>query len=64
MPPNDMTKEDIKKLMQRTGRIKQGEQAYEPFAEYLKQRLIYEEKYGEWKKGKMRKRNVMRDSAK
>ena len=49
MPPNDITDEDIIKLMETTGRIKQGEKVYEPFAEYLKQRAIYEQKYGEWK---------------
>ena len=49
MPPNDISDEDILKLMEATGRIKQGEKVYEPFAEYLKQRAIYEQKYGEWK---------------
>ena len=36
MPPNDISDEDIIKLMETTGRIKQGEKVYEPFAEYLK----------------------------
>ena len=36
-------------LMESTGRIKHGEKVYEPFAEYLKQKEIYEQKYGEWK---------------
>lgn len=42
VPPNDMSEEDILRLMEATGRIKQGEKVYEPFAEYLKQRAIYE----------------------
>ena len=34
--PNDLNDEDIRRLMEATGRIKQGEKVYEPFAEYLK----------------------------
>mmetsp|Transcript_31714 Transcript_31714/g.42004 ORF Transcript_31714/g.42004 Transcript_31714/m.42004 type:complete len:95 (-) Transcript_31714:2046-2330(-) len=49
LPPCDISNEDVLKLMERTGRIKQGEKVYEPFAEYLKQRAIYESKFGEWK---------------
>ena len=49
LPPNDMSDNDILNLMKVTGKIKQGEKVYEPFAEYLKQRAIYEQKYGEWK---------------
>ena len=49
MPPNDITEQDVRNLMEATGRIEKGEKVYEPFAEYLKQKAIYEEKYGEWK---------------
>ena len=49
MPPHDVCEEDIRKLMETTGRIKQGEKVYEPFAEFLRQKAIYEQKYGEWK---------------
>ena len=49
LPPSDMSEDDIRRLMESTGRIKQGEKVYEPFAEYLNQRAIYEEKFGEWK---------------
>ena len=49
-----MSEDDLIKLMETTGKIKQGEKVYEPFAEYLKQRAIYEEKYGEWMSQKMR----------
>ena len=36
IPPNDISDDDIIKLMESTGRIKQGEKVYEPFAEYPK----------------------------
>ena len=36
LPPNEITEEELIKLMEVTGRIKQGEKVYEPFAEYLK----------------------------
>jgi hypothetical protein len=49
LPPNDINIEDVRKLMNKTGRRKKGENVYEPFAEYIKQVAIYEEKYGEWK---------------
>lgn len=42
LPPCDISAEDLRKLMESTGRIKQGEKTYEPYAEYLKQRAIYE----------------------
>lgn len=38
--------------MEATGRIKRGDKVYEPFAEYLKQRAIYDAKYGDWKEKK------------
>ena len=49
MPPNDITDQDIRNLMEATGRIEKGEKVYEPFVEYLKQKAIYEERFGEWK---------------
>lgn len=49
LPPHDLNDEDIRKLMESTGRIKQGEKVYEPFAEYLRQKAIYEQKFGKWK---------------
>lgn len=49
LPPCDISQDDIIRLMESTGRIKHGEKVYEPFAEYLKQKEIYEQKYGEWK---------------
>jgi len=36
-------------LLEATGRIRHGEKLHEPFVEYLKQKAIYEEKYGVWK---------------
>ena len=32
LPPNDMSSDDILKLMQATGKLKQGDKVYEPFA--------------------------------
>ena len=49
MPPNDISEEDLRRLMEVTGRIKEGEKTYEPFANYLEQRAIFEKKFGEWK---------------
>ena len=49
MPPNDISEEDTRRLMEVTGRIKQGEKTYEPFANYLEQKAIFEKKFGEWK---------------
>ena len=40
LPPHDLNDEDIRKLMESTGRIKQGEKVYEPFAEYLRQQEL------------------------
>lgn len=58
LPPHELTKNDVLQLMELTGKIKQGEKAYEPFAEYLKQRKIFEDKFNEWngkKTGQRRK---------
>ena len=52
LPPHDMSEDDLIRLMESTGRIKQGEKVYEPFAEYLKQKAIYEHKYGQYKTNK------------
>ena len=49
MPPNDLSEEDIRRLMEVTGRIKEGEKSYEPFANYLEQKAIFEKRFGEWK---------------
>ena len=49
MPPIDINEEDIRRLMEVTGRIKQGEKTYEPFANYLEQKAIFEKKFGTWK---------------
>ena len=50
LPPSNLTADDIRKLMEKTGRIKKGVAAYEPFAEYLKQKAIYEERFNKFKK--------------
>ena len=54
LPPHELTQDDIQRLMELTGKIKQGEKAYEPFAEYLKQRKLYEDRFGEWQVRKNR----------
>ncbi len=43
--------------MKVTGKLKKGDKVYEPFAEYLKQRAIYEHKFGEWKEKKAIRRS-------
>ena len=36
VPPHEMNDTDVINLMRATGKLKQGEKVYEPFAEYLK----------------------------
>lgn len=45
----NVQKDDVLKLMESTGRIRQGEKVFGTFAKYVKQRSIYDQKIDEWK---------------